>query len=66
MSPRVWRGIEAHGWKGSRIVRAVGKVVIVKYTWVYVCTNVRSKKGREMKMKFWNYMNECMMVIEME
>ena len=31
MSARVWEGIEAHGWKGSRIVWAVGKVGIVKY-----------------------------------
>ena len=31
MSPRVWEGIKAHGWKGSKIVWAVGKVGIMKY-----------------------------------
>ncbi len=25
LSQRVWEGIEAHGWRGSRIMWAVGK-----------------------------------------
>ena len=25
MSPRMWEGIEVYGWKGSRIVWAVGR-----------------------------------------
>ena len=34
MSPRVWESTEVHGWKGSRIVWAVGKIGIVKYAWM--------------------------------
>ena len=47
MCPRVWEGIEAHGWKGSRIVWADGKVGIVKRAvlcvcvCVYVCVTIR-------------------------
>ncbi len=45
-APRVWKGIEAHGWKGSRIVWAVGKIGIVKYAWVCVYAPVNSSSGR--------------------
>ena len=31
MSARVWQGIEAHRWKVSRIVLAVGEIGIIKY-----------------------------------
>ena len=36
MSPRMWQGIEAHGWKESRIVWTSGKVRIVEYGWICV------------------------------
>ena len=40
--------VESHGWEGSRIVWAAGKVGIVKYAWVcvYVSVNVGSERGR--------------------
>ena len=47
MFPRVWEGIEAHGWKSSRIVWVVGKIGIVRYVWVcvYAPVNVRNGNG---------------------
>ncbi len=65
-APRVWKGIEAHGWKGSRIVCAVGKIGIVKYAWVCVYAPVNSSNGRgkEEMRKFWNDVNECLRSFE--
>ena len=42
----------------------VENIKIIKYVWVcvYALVNVRSKKGKE-EIKFWNYMNECLMKI---
>ena len=62
MSPRVWKGVEEHGWKGSRIVWAVSKIGIIKYAWVcvYAPVNKRSGKGRAEMEKFWNDLNECL------
>lgn len=45
LSTRVWKGIEAHRWKGSRTVWTVGKIGIVKYAWIYVSTPVMSVMG---------------------
>ncbi len=61
-APRVWKGIEVHEWKGSRIVWAVGKIGIVKYAWVcvYAPVNSSSGRGREEMRKFWNDVNECL------
>ena len=65
MSPRVWECIEAHKWKGSKIVWAVGKAAIVRYSWicVYEPIDPKSRKGREDIKKFWNYVNEFLMEI---
>ena len=48
ISPRVWEGIKAHGWKSSSIVWIIGKIGKMKHAWVceYVPVNVRSGKGR--------------------
>ena len=43
---RVWEGIEAHVWKGSRIVWAVEKVGIVKYAWVCVYAPLKGRSGK--------------------
>ncbi len=59
LSPRVWKGIEAHGWRGSKIVWAVGKLGIVNYAWVCIHALVNASNGREREMrKFWNDVSE--------
>ena len=62
-SPRVWEGIEAHGWKGSRIMWVVEKVGIVKYALVSVYAPVNVRNGKKREMKFWNDVNECLIEI---
>ena len=54
---RVWDGRDQ-----GYIVRAIGKVGIVKYARVCVCAsmNLRSKKGREEMRKYRNYVNDCL------
>ncbi len=47
LSPRVWKGIKVHGWRGSRIVWAVGKIGIVKYVWVSVYALVKASNEEE-------------------
>ena len=61
VSARVWKGVNDHGWKGSRIVWLTGKVGIVKYAWicVYAPVNVKTKKGRCEMRKFWDELSEC-------
>ena len=48
VSENMARHIEAHGWKGSWIVWAVGKIGIVKYAqfYEYEPVNVKSGKSR--------------------
>ncbi len=54
-SPRVWKGMDEHGWMGSRIVWMTGKSGMVKCAWVFVYAPV-NEKGMKHKMKlekFW-------------
>ncbi len=68
LSPRVWECIKAHGWRGSRIVWAVGKIGIVKYAWmcVHAPVNVSNGRGRKEMRKFWGDVNECLKRFERE
>ena len=45
MYSRIWQGIKAHGWIGSRTVCAVRKVEIVKYAWL--CKKWKGEKRDE-------------------
>ncbi len=43
-SPRVWKGMDGHGWMGSRIVWMTGKIGMVKCAWVCVYAPVNEKE----------------------
>lgn len=66
VSPRVWKRVDGHVWKGSRIVWVEGKIGTVKYAWicVYAPVNEASRKGRNEMKKFWEELGECLKIFE--
>ncbi|KAK4327054.1 hypothetical protein Pmani_002500 [Petrolisthes manimaculis] len=66
VSGRVWKGIDGHGRKGTRIVWMTGKIGIVKYAWVcaYAPVNAQTKVGKEKMREFWNDLIDCLRIFE--
>ncbi len=57
VSPRVWEGIDGHGWIGSRIAWMTGKIGMVKCAWVCVYAPV-NEKGMKGKMKLEKFLED--------
>ena len=66
MSGRVWKCVTDYGRKGTRIVWVKCKIGLVKYAWVsvYAPVNMKTVKGKNEMMKFWNDLNECIKCFE--
>ncbi len=64
--PRVWEGIDGHGWIGLRIVWMMEKIGMVKYAWVCVYTPVNEKgmKGKMKLEKFWEDLGQLLKKFE--
>ncbi len=66
VSPRVWAGIDGHGWLGPRIGWMSGKLVMVKGAGVCVYPPVNEKgvKGKVKLGKFWKELGHLLKKFE--